>query len=336
MILKKNDFQLNLPSSNSFKKTEDKLRKTRKRKIVAILFFGTTLISGLLYFQSKIKNWQQQLFQPTTYRIINSNNDNDQLKEFIGFQPVLKNQDDLIKSITLLLNNLSGTYGIYFYQFDNQQSFGINDDKIYTAASVIKVPIMVNFYQEVEAGILKENSIYSLRQSDVLNYGTGILRYEKIGSKYEYKKLVELSGKKSDNTAAYVLEQIIGRKKIQSRLDNLGLENTSIQDNTTTPKEMGNYFKLLFENKLISQENKNKVFDFLIATDFEDRLPQGIPANVQIAHKIGNEIQTYNDCGIIFGKKPYILCVLSKEVKEDEALKAIPKISRLVWEYVDK
>lgn len=331
MVLKKTDFQkedkFNLPVSQSGKKKPSRLT-------VAILFLGTIILSSFLWFQAKFKNWRQQFFKPASFTIIKPQEES--LEKFIGFKPDLKNLEALKKSIELLTNNLTGTYGIYFSYLKTNESLGINEDGIYTAASVNKIPIMVNFFQLAERGKVSEEDEYVLKSKDIQDYGTGQLRYQKLGSKYTYAKLVELSGKISDNTAAYVLENLVTRKTIQSKLDELKLKNTSIEDNSTTPKEMGQYLKLLFNDQLVSKANKDKILYALTDTDFEDRIPKGVPQGVKVAHKIGNEIQTINDCGIVYGPESYVLCILTKEVKEAEALEIIPKISRLVWEFVNK
>jgi len=329
MILKKTDF-----SRNDFNQKLPTKKEKPNRLVVFILFLGTTALSFFLWLQPKLSQWRNQLFQPTTYQIIKPVGES--LEEFIGFKPDLKDLAGLKNSINLSLTDLQGTYGIYFYELDKQVNLGINDDQVYIAASVNKLPIMVSFYQQVEKSKLREEDEYILEAADVQDYGSGQMRYQPWGTKYQYRELIELAGKLSDNTAAYVLENLVGKKTIQSSLNKLGMVNTSLDDNTTTVKEMGDYLVKLYQNKLISAKNKEKIFTALTKTDFEDRITKGVPENIRVVHKIGNEIQAYNDCGIIFGPKPYILCVLTKEVAEAEALAVIPKISRLVWEYVEK
>lgn len=323
MVLKESDF----------KKRSSLGKKKTNRSTVVILFLGTIGLSGFLWFQQKFKTWWQGLFKPTTYQILKKTED---LEQIIGFKPALETLEGLEKSIDLLVGNLSGTYGIYFYQIEEKESLGINEDQVFIAASVNKIPIMVSFYQEVEKGNLDEEGEYILRKVDIQDYGTGQMRYQPLGTKYTYSELIELTGKKSDNTAAYVLETLIGRRTIQAGLDKLGMKNTLMKENTTTPKEMGDYLVRLYKGELVSRENKEKILTALTDTDFEDRIPKGVPENIRIAHKIGNEIQTYNDCGIVFSSKPYVLCILSNGVKETEALEVIPKISRLVWEFVKR
>lgn len=322
----------------NFQKTSFYHRKSSKEKYSSrlatiILLGGTILISGLLWFKHSWPKIEEQIIKTETYEVVKIKE--EALTADIGFQPNLESLDGLINSITLLINKLQGTYGIYYFNLDNNQSFGINENIVYTAASVIKIPIIVNFYQQVETGQFKETDIYTLKKADLLDYGTGVLRYQKPGSTYTLVDLVVLSGKKSDNTAAYVLEKLIGRKTIQDKLNNIGMINTSIAKNTTTPKEMGDYLVKLNRLELVNEINREKILSAITDTDFEERIPAGVPDMIRVAHKIGNEIQTYNDCGIIFGPQPYILCILSQGVSENEALEVIPKISRLMWEYLN-
>jgi beta-lactamase class A len=337
-MLEKKDFAARKTKQLELKQKalEEKKQKQLRQKAVLIIFFLTTLLSAFLYFKPQFKTWKDKLFKPATYHIVNDKKAGKELESDLGFKPVLDNITELEKSLNFLIADLSGTYGVYFVLLNNAESAGINENQVYTAASVNKLLIMVNFYQQVEAGRLSEDEVYILKRADVQDYGTGILRYQSLGSEYTYKELVELSGKKSDNTAAWVLQNKVGSKTLQNSLDSLGMDKTSMKNNTTTPKQMGDYLVLLYNFKLLSEENTAKIFSFLTKTDFENRIPQGIPANIKVAHKIGNEAQTYNDCGIVFSNNPYVLCILTKEVKEQEALDVLPKISRLVFEFADK
>ncbi|MFC1711088.1 serine hydrolase [Patescibacteria group bacterium] len=330
MVLKNRNFQTN----EQLVKKDNGEKKKKRRLLVLVLLLSTTLISSFLWSQSKITSFLKTLFKPATYHIVKPYS--EELEQVLGVEVNIDSAKDLINSVLMLTDNLAGVYGLYFYNLETGETVVINENQSFTAASVNKVPIMVNFYQEVENERLDEDEIYSLKKADVQAYGTGQMRYQKLGTRYTYSDLFELSGKFSDNTAAYVLLQLIGVGKIQNRLNNLKMDNTSIKENTTTPKDMGSYFVKLYQDKLINSKNKEKVLTALTDTEFEERIPKYLPDNIRVAHKIGNEVNTYNDCGIIFGSPDYVLCLLTKDVKQDEALVVLPKISFLLWQYVIK
>ena len=329
MRISKNSVQTKLKLKDK-RKTFQKEKK-KNRKVTFILFFGTVFISLVFWLRPKTTFLWQNLFKPTTYQIDKPVGQEDSLEKFISFKPNLDDQQGLLRSIALLLEETQGKYGIYINDLVEKENFGINESEVFVAASVNKIPIMITFYQQVEKGELKEDDVYQLEQNDIQDYGTGIMRYANPGKKYTYSQLVELIGKQSDNTAAFVLENIIGRENVQDLLDKLEMRDTSMEENTTTPKEIGEFLAKLYDGELLKKENTQKIFAALTDTDFEDRITLGVPKGIKVSHKIGNEIQTYNDCGIVFGSNPYVLCILTSEVAENEALEIIPKISRLVW-----
>ena len=157
MVLKKDDFQSKLESSS---------KKTNLG--VAVLFLGTVALSALLWIQGEFKNWRQKVFKPITYHIDKTSKEED-LQDFIGFKPDIKDLSGLQKSIDLLLEKAEGVYGIYFYHLEDEQEMGINEDKVFVAASVNKIPIIVNFYQAVEEGRLEEKKEYRDKMLDELS-----------------------------------------------------------------------------------------------------------------------------------------------------------------------
>lgn len=330
MVLTTKDFK------SSFNVEQKKAEKKNfRRKWSFILLLSTVLISFILWGQTRVDEFWTDIFKPAKYHYENPLVEKENII-LASPLPLVTNTQEVNNALIDLTKNLMGIYGVYYYDIKNNKSFGFNENIVYTAASINKVPIMVSLYQYVETGKFKESQIYRLQQEDIMDFGTGQMRYQDLGTEYTYGELVELSGKLSDNTAAYVLEKIIGRSKIQNYLNSLGLKNTVIKDNTTTPKEMGNFFVLLYQEKLLNKGNTEKIYAAITDTEFEDRIPKGVPDNIRIAHKIGNEVQTYNDCGIIFSNNPYILCILSKDVKEAEAFEVEPKISQLFWQYNQK
>jgi len=300
---------------------------------IVVLFLGTIFLSSLFWFKTQANEWWQKINVPAVYRI--SKGSKKELSKLLGIKPDLSGLKGLENSINLLTEELNGEYGLYLYYLKQEQFLGIKEDEVFKAASVNKIPIIVSFYQQVEKGKLDEESEYILEKEDIQDYGTGRMRYQNEGSKYLYKDLIKLTGKNSDNTAAFVLAELIGQE-LQGNLDKLGMENTLMEENTTTPKEMGDYLVKLYQNELVGKEYKEKILAALTETDFEDRIPQGVPEYIQVAHKTGNEVQVYNDCGIILSSNPYVLCILTKEVTEKEALEVIPKISRLIWEFANR
>ncbi|MGI5828405.1 MAG: serine hydrolase [Patescibacteria group bacterium] len=242
-------------------------------------------------------------------------------------------KSDVIQRVRDITQGKQGLYGWFVQSLKTGDSYGENIDFAFTAASVNKVPIMITYLLKVEEGNESLEDIYTLRQADI-EKGTGTLQYQKKGTKYTFAELLSLSGKLSDNTAANVLASRVGLGNVQRFVDAQGMVQTNIVKNTTSPKNMGELFSSLYLDKIFTRvETKQLLFEALTNTDFEDRISIGVPKGVVVVHKIGNQIQVWNDCGLILGEHPYSLCILTDGIRESEAQEILPKISEIVWRF---
>jgi len=319
------------PELNKKKNSQkEEVRKT-SRGLILGLFIGTISLSLFLWKKPELGKWWGSLWQPATYEIINPEIVDEQL---IRISQNLYSHDDVIDGIRELVGTFNGVYGVYVEPLEEGATYGINQDEEFTGASVNKVLIMAQVLLEIEEGKLDFKDEYRLQKKDIQDYGTGSMRYDRPGKVYTIDELLDLTGKVSDNTAAWVLNLMVGKSKVQDFINELGMEKTSIEENTTTPAEMGQFFSKVYHGKILSESSQEKLYQYLTRTEFEGRIPVGVSSLVSVAHKIGTEAQVINDCGIIFDKKyPYILCIFSKEAKESQALEVLPKISALVWAY---
>lgn len=317
-----------IPEVKPLLKKPKKQKLTNKDRILILLvFLLTVLASGFFYFKEKIVNLPQKITQPIIQPLVITSDSG--IKEFDP-SPVLGQIKDLTK-------NLVGYYGVYVYRFSDGQEYGIREKEVFPAASLMKLPVILTLYQEAEAGRVNLETKYKLVEADKRG-GAGILQSRPEGEIYTYRKLAELMGQYSDNTANNVLVKVLGAKKIQQTIDNLGMEKTNFVKYETTPQDIGLFFRKLYEEKLVSEEHKEEILQFLTKTGYEDRIPAGLPEGVRVAHKIGTEIGVFSDAGIVFPPEgePFVLVIMSKEARESEAKEVLPKIAGVIWEFEEK
>ncbi len=295
-----------------------KKRKPRSRldnrMTIVVLFVITVLGSLFFYFKTEAPRTWQRLFEP---RVISS------LPGGVDYRSVV----DEVKKETA---NLQGSFGFYVYRFEDGLIYGLNDNQVFPAASLIKLPVILTLYQEAEVGEIDLETKYSLKEQDKRG-GAGVIQSAPAGTVYTYQKLAELMGQQSDNTAFNVLRQILGEAKIQETINDLGMFSTSLKDNQTTPADIGLFWELLYEGGVVSDDYRDEILDYLTETAFEDRIPAGVPEEVRVAHKIGTDARTFSDAGIVFSERPFILVIMSQDALESEALEVLPKITRIVW-----
>lgn len=273
-------------------KVEKKEAKSPGGNWAVLVFLLLTVLASLFFWArrelpEKLKN----IFGPVTLF-------STQVEE--EFDP-----DPVLAETQFLVSELEGSYGVYVYRFSDSQEYGLNQDQVFTAASLDKLPVMLALYQEAEAGRVELNEAL---QGHALRMG-----------------------KSSDNEAKAALVELLGEDKIQETIDDLGMEKTSFSNNQTTPADIGLFFRQLYQGGVISDEHRDEILQFLTETDFEDRIPAGVSEGVRVAHKVGTEEGSFSDAGIVFADEPYTLVIMSDDALGAEAAKTLPAISRIVW-----
>lgn len=227
----------------------------------------------------------------------------------------------------------SGVYGFYFIDIESGFSFGVNEKEVFDGASLVKLPVMAALCYLEENGNLSFDEKYVLKNSDKAS-GAGILTNKPAGFEVTYGEILNLMGKRSDNTAFVIAKTRVGKELIDKIMVRAEMRDTDIDSREMTPLDAGMFFLNLWKGNLVGDKNKEKILDSLTDTDFENYLPKGLPDGVRIAHKFGTLTHIINDAGIVYTEKPYILVLMSKGIVEKEANAFIPSFSKLVYETV--
>ena len=346
---KNGDFK-DLKPANKRKRKEPPRVWTKKDRVILLLLLVISVgISG--YLALSARGFKLPGFPRIT---------GDSFKLFGESEIVIErniSESDMAQKITnefnQKTNNLSGVYGLYVVDLANDYRFGVYDEDVFQAASLIKLPLMAAMFSEAEKGNLSLNAKYSLKNSDKV-VGAGSLYSKPEGYEISYRDLVRLMGKQSDNTAFKIVRNILGDAKIDEVMKQIGMEKTSLEQNETTPKDIGVFFENLWkahletsersnggQGEIISKESADEILDYLTDTSFENWLAAGIPKEVRIAHKYGRETHVVNDAGIVYtsdpedlqpGGHPYIVVIMTKGVVEREADEVFPILSKLIYD----
>ena len=311
------------------KKPVRKEKAGNGRRVIIGLFLTTVVVSLGFWLKAEIPGLWEKITSPLVISDI----------------PLQKKFDpsSVLTEIENLTKGLRGTYGVYVYQLDGKNEYGIHQGEIFPAASLMKLPVMLTLYQEAQLrqGSAGQASVdfletkYKLTEKDKIN-GAGILQGKPVGSTYTYRQLAEFMGQYSDNTANNILVKVLGQEKIQQTISKLGMTKTSFKNYTTTPEDIGIFFRQLYQGGIVNKENQDEILRFLTKTAFEDWIPAGLANDIRVAHKIGKDTGTFSDAGIIFVQKPFILVIMSKNTKESEVKEVLPKITQVVWEFETK
>jgi beta-lactamase class A len=103
----------------------------------------------------------------------------------------------------------------------------------------------------------------------------------------------------------------------------------------TTPREMAALCDAIEQGIGLSASARDGVIDIMKRQKFNDRIPAGLPENIDVAHKTGSIKGVRNDAGIVYPPhgQPYVISLFSKRLEDERGgVLALAELSRVVWE----
>lgn len=317
--------QLKLSSEEKGKQ----VNSTRERLQVGIFLLASTGASAIFWLISSWQNLgsrfkEKEVFSPS--KVVFSS----KLKTTTP-SPKQPSAAKLSLKVSRILSSQKGDWAIWVEGLDFSFSWNLNGEKSFPAASLMKLPLAVAVFKAVEEGEFSWDQKITVTQSD-LRGGAGSLQYQKLPLALTLERLVFLLLNKSDNTAFAALVRVLGEEKIKEAIRWLGMEETSWDKFTTTAKDQALFFRKLYKGELFSPKDTQKFFEALTDTAFENRIPRGVPEGVRVAHKVGTEVGTISDAGIVFvPHRSFILVILSEKIDPQEAEKVMVELTDQIY-----
>ena len=328
--------QPRLELSKNQNKTKDVV-KTRKR--IAFLMFGTFLLSLFFLLYTNFKN-NKVTFSPESLTSSVSDIFSGSFTSMdisLVDEPEMKNPQELEALLLPIMENSQGSsssWGIWIEVLGDGFIYTNNENELFPAASLLKLPLTAKFYEKIQTGELDKDEEWTIKQSDKQG-GNGMLASMTPGSKIDYGALAHYCLNLSDNTAFYIINSILGRNSLESIIASYGMNNTSFEKDTTNTQDIALFFKSLEEGKLLNEEYKQIFLRDLTNTPFDDFIPAGIPSGIDAPHKVGIEAAGISDAGIVYTPEKKILMVfMSKGLSRENATEKISKMALETYWYL--
>jgi beta-lactamase class A len=237
----------------------------------------------------------------------------------------------------------------------------INSTDRFHAASTMKVPIMIELFRQAEARRLRlDDTIVVTNQFHSIVDGTpyelsasedsdGEI-YKAIGRPMTLRALCEAMITVSSNLAANNLIERLGAKNIQATVDRLGARGMQVlrgvedqkafdkgMNNTTDAEGLAVLLLALARGEVVSRAASAEMVAILKRQKFNDGIPAGVPAGVDVAHKTGTITKIHHDAGIVYAARPYVLVVLVRGIQDQKvSAKLIAEISSIVYRMIEE
>ena len=236
-------------------------------------------------------------------------------------------QTSEIKSLKDQLINLMRSYptikpAIYVWEYDQGQYVDINADKIYPAASIIKVPVLVRMFKSIEANqftIYDEMKMIEQYRSS----GSGNLQYSQANRNYTMDYLAKIMIQDSDNTSTnMIMAKMGGMDDVNVGLRDWGISKTYVRTwlpdlngtNKTTALDMAKILYNLDNPGFLNINSREYIIDYMSHVKNDRLIKAGLGEGALFIHKTGDIGTMLGDAGIVFapnGKK-YIVVILAK------------------------
>jgi beta-lactamase class A len=231
------------------------------------------------------------------------------------------------------------SYGVVVSDPSSGETVTMNPDQVHLAASLTKLPTLLTLYRAAASGTVDLDAPITMSASDVQAYGTGVLYLKPVGTTMTLRECAELMIKESDNTAWVMLHRYMGRANIEAELYEMGARSTEYWiPNTTTAHDVHVMLEKVADPSYTSPELSAEMLDMMTGTSFEDRLPELLPEDARVAHKIGSYGDTFSDAGLVFPEgssevsEAYYIVVIAGDTDEWTARSAIQEMSLAAYE----
>lgn len=322
-------------------------RKPRKspllKRIITILFFVFLLFYALPF---SFKTFIADVFPQNTKKMLNINyeellypTNNYLYKDLFLGKYVIKDteysnpimidisesfeRNGLKQRLLALANDYKRiTPSIYVWEYDTHSYVNINADEIYPAASIIKVPVLIEMFREIEQGKFNLNDTIVL-EDHYRASGSGKLQYSQGGIPHTMDYLARIMIQNSDNSSTnMIMAKMGGMPELNRAIRRWGLSNTHINNwlpdlkgtNVTTARELAKMFYNIDKTNIISNASRRQIADYLGHVKNNRLLQAGLPSDAILLHKTGDIGYMLGDAGIVktrTGKK-YIVVILAK------------------------
>jgi beta-lactamase class A len=235
-----------------------------------------------------------------------------------------------------------GIYGAEVLEPLSGTKISLRGDEEFRAASIGKLPAFLTLYRAAARGELDLEEKISILPEDIQDYGSGVLQSFSPGYSLSLRECAYHLVNHSDNTAWAMLDRRLGVEKISNELKDMGIKSYqypgSLSAYYMTPDDVLLLLQKISDPQYTSEKLSKEMLDAMTNTAFEDRIPERLPSDVRIAHKIGSYEDNFGDAGVVFYRdsqgveKPYYLVVLAKDTDEYEARDAIQRMSVAVYE----
>ena len=213
-----------------------------------------------------------------------------------------------------------GNAAVAVRHLDSGEQFLWRAEIVQPTASLIKLPLMVTAYRQIDAGQLDAARMLTLAEADKVP-GSGILTgHFSAGLQLSVRDAIRLMIRYSDNTATNLVAREVGLPATAACMQELGYSETRLNsfvyrgDTTIAPERSRLYglgsttaletvglLEQIQRGTVASADSCRAMLQHLESCEDSAMLAARLPKGTKIAHKSGAVAASRTDAGLIYG-----------------------------------
>ncbi|MDN4075177.1 serine hydrolase [Fictibacillus terranigra] len=240
--------------------------------------------------------------------------------------------------------------GDYAFRIETEEGhIEYRDDDIFPAASLIKIPILMESFRLAEQKLIDLSSKISLHQEGKAG-GAGVLHLLSREATVTLADVLMLMITVSDNMAANIMIERTGMDRINALLAEMGCSKTVLgrrlmdfeavkqgKNNFTSARDVILLLKEIGRGRMLKEESRKAILQILQNQQFRYKLPAYMDEEtIMIANKTGELEGVEHDAGIFTLKetKIYAAVLTNNLPDEAEGRQALSLIGKALNDYM--
>jgi len=234
---------------------------------------------------------------------------------------------------------------LYYLNLQDHSYVAFNAENPVAAASVIKLPILLEYLREVDSGEVGFNTPL-LYQAFEQAAGSGELQYTPPGKIIPTYNVARQMIQISDNTCTNMLIYTMGgADHLNHMFEGMGLKHTYVANwlpdltgtNMVSMHDTATILYNLYQGHGVSPTARQTAFEILTGTHNRRLLPALLPKDVVIAHKTGDIGTSLGNSGLIElpnGQKYIVAIQVERPYNDYTAKDLIQQVSKTIYDNI--
>jgi len=255
-------------------------------------------------------------------------------------------------SMEALASSVDGVMGVAVTDLVTGERFEINGELVFTQASAIKLPILIELFRQVDAARYGLDESIRLEAADIVP-GSGVLQQLTPGAvTMTLRDVATLMVTVSDNTATNMVIDRVGMERVNDTMRALELPETTLsrkmmdseavaadRENISTPREQASLLARLYrgDEDVASASGRDEILRIL-SIPKSSRIRPLLPPGTRVAHKTGTVGGVVVDVGIVFlPGRPFVIAMMGNWLADGaDAERAMREMAAASYRYFDR